>query len=59
MKSLEDLYDYTFNKYVFSDTFRLPTSICELREDFQIFHLANFFDIAESLSDAEHIAEML
>ena len=31
MKTLEDLYDYTFNKYVFSDSFHLPASISDLR----------------------------
>ena len=31
MKTLDDLYDYTFNKYVFSDSFHLPTSVSDLR----------------------------
>ena len=31
MKTLEDLHDYTFNKYVFSDSFHLPASINDLR----------------------------
>ena len=31
MKTLEDLYDFTFNKYVFSESFHLPASISDLR----------------------------
>eukprot|EP00092_Neocalanus_flemingeri_P028968 GFUD01031451.1.p1 GENE.GFUD01031451.1~~GFUD01031451.1.p1 ORF type:complete len:511 (+),score=157.39 GFUD01031451.1:160-1692(+) len=31
MKDIDDLYDYTFNKYVFSDSFDLPSSVSDLR----------------------------
>ena len=31
MKTLEDLFDYSFNKYVFSESFQMPPTLGDLR----------------------------